>query len=130
MKELGNYLKMTRIENGVSLNEAASDMSISTAQLENIENGNTRAFKDIYKLKEYIRSYAKYLGLDSEKVIDEFNDFLFEHTSKLSLEDIISAKDKSKNSDEKSRIKSPYTIVREQKRNVFPFNSGNTCTHW
>lgn len=87
MKELGEYLKHTRISNGVSM-EAAEDLELSTSQLENIENGNVRAFKDVYGLKQYIYQYAKYLGLNPEKVVDEFNGFLFEHTSKISLDDI------------------------------------------
>ena len=66
MKELGSYLKRTRISNGVSLEEAASDISLSVTQLENIEIGNTKAFKDIYELKEYIIMYAKYLGLNPD----------------------------------------------------------------
>ena len=86
MKELGSYLRRTRIENGVNLEEAADDMNISVTQLENIESGNTRAFKDVYKLKQQIKMYAKYLGLNPDKVIDAFNEFLFEHTSKISLE--------------------------------------------
>ena len=88
MKELGEYLKRTRISNGVSLTEACEDLEFSTSHLENIESGNVRAFKDVYELKEDIKVYAKYLGLDSEKVIDEFNNFLFQHTSKISLDDI------------------------------------------
>ena len=83
MKELGEYLKRTRISNGVSLTEACEDLEFSTSHLENIESGNVRAFKDVYELKEDIKVYAKYLGLDSEKVIDEFNNFLFQHTSKM-----------------------------------------------
>ena len=69
MKELGEYLKRTRISNGVSLTEACEDLEFSTSHLENIESGNVRAFKDVYELKEDIKVYAKYLGLDSEKVI-------------------------------------------------------------
>ena len=89
MKELGEYLRSTRLDNGVSIDEAAEDLDLSVSQLENIEKGNVRAFKDVYGLKQYVRQYAKYLGLDPEKVIDEFNEFLFEHTSKISLEDIL-----------------------------------------
>ena len=80
MKELGEYLKHTRIDNGVSIAEAAEDLELSTSQIENIESGNVRDFKDVYSLKELIKQYAKYLGLDPEKVVDEFNGFLFEHT--------------------------------------------------
>ena len=52
MKELGEYLKHTRIDNGVSMEEAAEDLELSTSQLENIESGNVRAFKDVYGLKQ------------------------------------------------------------------------------
>lgn len=119
MKELGSYLRRTRIENGVNLEEAAEDMNIPVTLLENIENGNTKAFKDVYKLKQHIKFYAKYLGLDSEKVVDEFNDFLFEHTSKISLEDIKKARLKAENTGE-NRIKSPYTIPHKTKINLVP----------
>ena len=38
MKELGEYLKRTRISNGVSLTEACEDLDFSTSHLENIES--------------------------------------------------------------------------------------------
>ena len=105
MKDLGSYLKRTRISNGVSLEEAADDMELSVTQLENIESGNTRAFKDIYKLKEYVSIYAKYLGLDSNLVIDTFNDFLFEKTSKISISDIKEAQKKAIQKEKEEKIK-------------------------
>ena len=120
MKELGNYLKKTRISNGVSLEEASKDIEISITELENIERGNTRAFKDVYRMKEIIRIYAKYLGLDVEKVNDDFNEFLFEHTSKLSIDDIKNARDNNEQTEEKSKIKSPYTIEHKPKVNWRP----------
>ena len=45
MKELGEYLRDTRIQNGVSIEEAAEDNELSASQLENIENGNVKALK-------------------------------------------------------------------------------------
>ena len=123
MKELGKYLKQTRINNGVSIAEAAEDNNLSTSQLENIESGNVRAFKDVYKLKEYIRIYSKYLGLDPAKVADEFNDFLFEHTSKISLDDILEAKKKLEEKEDK-KIKSPYTKEYKKKKNYKPLIYG------
>ena len=122
MKELGEYLKSTRISNGVSLTEAAEDLELSLSELENIESGNVRAFKDVYSLKQYVRQYAKYLGLDCEKVIDEFNGFLFEHTSKISLEDIRAAQKKMESADKK--VQSPYTKVYKEKVNIWPFIIG------
>ena len=122
LKELGSYLKRARISNGVSLEEASSDLSLSITQLENIESGNTKAFKDIYELKEYISTYAKYLGLNPDEVIDVFNEFLFEKTSKISLQDIKEAEKKEllKEKENKAKIKSPYTIIRKRKLNMWP----------
>ena len=120
MKELGEYLRNTRISNGVSIEEAAEDNELSASQLENIENGNIRAFKDVYKLKEYMKNYAKYLGLDPMKVTDEFNEFLFEHTSKISLDDILQAKKKMDDEKQEKKIKSPYTKEYKEKFNYRP----------
>ncbi len=117
MKELGEYLKETRELNGVELEEAADDLEIEKFELENIEEGNVRAFRDVLSMKEIVKEYAKYLGLDPEKVIDEFNDFLFEHTSKISLEDIMeAAKEKDKEEKEK-KVHSPYTKIKKRKIN-------------
>ena len=119
MKELGYYLEDTRRSNGVSLEEAASDLNVDVSYLENIESANVRAFKDVYYMRELVKEYAKYLGLSEEKIQDEFNDFLFEHTSKISLDDIMEAK-KKKEEEERlentKKIQSPYT--KEYKRKI------------
>lgn len=116
MKELGEYLKEQRKGNGVGLEEAAEDLNLTRDDIENIEEGNIRAFKDILELKVMIKDYAKYLGLDSEKIVDEFNDFLFEHTSKISLEDILEAKQKKE--EEEKKIVSPYTKSTKKHLNI------------
>ncbi len=108
MKELGEYLKKVREDNGVEIEEAAEDLKISSQILSNIECGNTRVFRDILELKENIKAYAKYLGLDCEKITDEFNDFMFEHTSKISLNDILEA-EKASDKKNKKVVRSPYT---------------------
>lgn len=115
MKELGEFLKEHRESNGVGLEEASIDLNISLDDLENIEEGNIRAFRDVLSLKDKIRLYAKYLGLDPEKVADEFNDFMFEHTSKISLSDILEAEKKMK--DNVKKVRSPYTIIRKKRLN-------------
>lgn len=120
MKELGEYLKRTRISNGVSLTEACEDLDFSTTQLENIESGNVRAFKDVYELRDSVKNYAKYLGVDADKVVDEFNGFLFQHTSKISLEDIRAAQKKKEELLEEKRVKSPYTIEHKEKVSLWP----------
>ncbi len=120
MKELGEYLRQTRIGNGVSITEACEDLELSTSQLENIESGNVKAFKDIYELRDYIKLYAKYLGLKSDKVLDEFNSFLFQHTSKISLDDIMEAQRKKEEEEKEKKVKSPYTKEYKEKFDFWP----------
>lgn len=115
MKEIGEYLKNVRINNGVGLEEASEDLNLSVIQLENIEEGNVRAFKDVFTLKDLVRDYAKYLGLELDQIMDEFNDFMFEHTSKISLDDIKEARALKKQEEEKEKIASPYTKIRTKK---------------
>lgn len=118
MKELGEYLKEQRESNGVGIEEASEDLDILKDDLENIEAGNIRAFKDVLSLKSKIKVYAKYLGLDPEKVADEFNDFMFEHTSKISLADILEAEKKTNEEVQaQKQIRSPYTKIRKKKVN-------------
>ena len=88
MNEIGQNLKEARESSGVSLEEASKDLDIKPLILENIEEGNIGCFKDIFVLKDYIKNYAKYLGFDDNKVIDEFNEYLFEYTSKIPVEEI------------------------------------------
>lgn len=123
MKELGEYLKSTRRSHGVSLEEAALDLELDVDVLENIESANTKAFKDIYELRHLVKEYAKYLGLEPNKVQEEFNDFLFEKTSKLSLDDILAAKKKREEEEakvEEKKVRSPYTKLYKKKIKKWP----------
>ncbi|MBR3210234.1 MAG: helix-turn-helix domain-containing protein [Bacilli bacterium] len=116
MKEIGEKLKEARESIGVSVEEVAEDLKIRPTQIENIEAGNSDAFKDVFNLKYLIRDYSKYLGLNKEDLVDEFNEYLFDYTSKISLDDIKAAK---KERSQAKRIKSPYTIERKSKRILF-----------
>lgn len=122
MQEIGEALKEARENIGITIEEAANDLKLKPSQIENIEAGNKDAFQDIFYLKYFIRDYSKYLGLDYEDMVDEFNEFLFDYTSKISLDDIKSAKKKSDNDKKKeeNKIISPYTYEREKKFNVSP----------
>ena len=111
MKEIGELLKDTREKNGVSIDEAASDLNYKTSQLEAVETGDYKAFKDKFVLKCIIQDYSKYLGLDSDKIIDEFNEYVFESTSKIPIDDIEKASKKK----EDDKIMSPYTKQEKEK---------------
>ena len=109
MKEIGLKLKENREENGVSLEEAASDLQVKNELLENIEEGNREAFSDVLALKTLIKDYAKYLGLDGDALLDEFNEYLFEQTSRISLSDIEEARKLKEEKEKDMKILSPYT---------------------
>ena len=81
MIEIGLKLKEKREENGVSIEEVAEDLKMRPSQIISLEEGKKDDFKDVVFLKYFIRDYAKYLGLDGEELVDEFNEFLFDFTS-------------------------------------------------
>lgn len=111
MNEIGYLLKSARETSGVSLEEASADLKIRPAVLNNIEEGNMGCFKDIFELKDYIREYSKYLGMNPDKMVDEFNEYMFEATSKIPVKEIenqIKEKNKMEATGE-IRIMSPYT---------------------
>ena len=116
MKEIGEELKKAREERGVSAEEAASDLNLRVSQIENIEEGNLKVFKDVFYLKCFIRDYAKYLGLDEEKIMDEFNEFFFEETSKIPIDEIEKAsREKQREKSMEKKVASPYTISEKPK---------------
>ena len=111
MKEIGIKLKEKREENGVSVDEAAEDLKLRPSQIISIEEGRKEDFNDVFYLKYFIRDYAKYLGLDGEKLVDEFNEYLFDYTSKIPV-DVIEKAKQEKKQDKKDFI-SPYTVVKK-----------------
>ena len=121
MKEIGEELKAARESHGVSIEEAAKDLNLRASQIENIEEGNLKVFKDVFYLKSFIRGYAKYLGLDEEKILDEVNEYFFEATSKIPIKEIEKAsKEKEKQKEKEKKIVSPYTIDEEKKSKFIP----------
>ena len=116
MKDIGLKLKEKREENGVSVEEAAEDLKMRPSQIISLESGKKEDFKDVISLKYFIRDYAKYLGLDAEAIVDEFNEFLFDYTSKIPIKDIEEAKNSKKN--EKKKVVSPYTLVDKRKFSI------------
>ena len=115
MEDIGIKLREKREENGVSIEEAAEDLKMRPSQIESLENGRKEDFKDVMSLKYFIRDYAKYLGLDGEKMVDEFNEFLFDFTSKIPVNEIEKAKEENKN---KKDVVSPYTNMSQKKNNA------------
>ena len=101
MKEIGEKLKGARDAMGITIEEAAIDLKVKKEILEAIETGDKEPFKDIFYLKELLKNYSKYLGLDYDEIVEEFNEYLFDFTSKISIDDIKKLK---KNKKKKKKI--------------------------
>ena len=112
MEGIAELLKETREEAGIDLKEVSNDLEINEIILNNIEAGKIGAFKDIFVLKGYISDYAKYLGLNSEKIINEFNEYLFEYTSRIPIKEIEKTIESNIKDLEEEKISSPYTLIR------------------
>ena len=110
---------MTREDAGVSILEASKDLDIKEVILENIEEGNIGCFKDIFILKDYIYDYAKYLGINPDKIIDDFNEYMFEYTSKIPVKEIERQIEEQEARQEKKEISSPYTVQSKKKNRNF-----------
>ena len=122
MKEIGERFREMRESIGIDLEEAALDLKVTKEELKNIEIGNIKAFENVVTLKEFICTYSKYLGLDVDDMLDEYNEYLFDQTSKISLADIKAAKRKLVKKEKKEKnFRSPYTNFRWQtkKRRCF-----------
>ena len=118
MKEIGESFKEARETIGISKEEVVKDLSITESQLDNLEDGNVNAFKDVFFLKETIKKYAKYLNLDEDEIMDKFNEFIFGYTSRIPVDDILEKTREFEILEKKNdsnKIVSPYTIKRKKK---------------
>jgi len=123
MKDIGNIFKEKREEIGIKEEEAAKDLEITLPQLENLEDGNVNAFKDIFFLKELVRKYAIYLNVDAEEIMEDFNDFVFDFTSRIPVEEIeakVKEIERQTEKETRSKISSPYTRKKVRKAKLQP----------
>ena len=121
MKEIGNSFKTARETIGISKSEVIKDLDITESQLDNLEDGNINAFKDVFFLKDIVKMYAKYLNLDEDEIMDNFNDFMFSYTSRIPVEEILEQTREIKileRQNDENKIVSPYTIKRKKNNNV------------
>ena len=121
MKEIGESFKEARETIGISKTEVVKDLNITESQLDNLEDGNINAFKDVFFLKDIIKKYTKYLNLDEDEIMDKFNDFMFGYTSRIPIEDILEQTREinlQEQKNEVNKISSPYTIKKNKKNGL------------
>lgn len=119
MKEIGLYFKNLRESNGLKLDEAVNDLGIKVEELENFENGNVAYFDDIFKIKEIIEISSKYFSISEDKMIDKFNTFLYDYTSRIPLNEVEKVSEENNDKNQDREIISPYTmVIKSSKPNI------------
>jgi cytoskeleton protein RodZ len=72
MKKTGEILRKAREEKGLSLNEIGLSLKISSKVLKAIEEGNEKQLPAKTFLRGFVQSYANYLHLDTDKILEIF----------------------------------------------------------
>ncbi|WII72757.1 helix-turn-helix domain-containing protein [Bdellovibrio sp. 22V] len=72
MKKTGEILKKAREEKGLSLNEIGLSLKINSKVLKAIEEGDDAHLPAKTFLRGFVQSYANFLHLDSDKVLEVF----------------------------------------------------------
>jgi cytoskeletal protein RodZ len=115
LKEIGEKLKSTREAAGLTVEEVSEDLKVDVSKIKLIEEGITETCKDIYEIKDYISIYAKYLNLNVEDIMKEFNEFVFDYTCKIPMSDL-----EKQTTEDKPKIVSPYTKeIKKQKKKTW-----------
>jgi transcriptional regulator with XRE-family HTH domain len=73
LKQLGDVLKDTRIEKGMTLQDISNITKISVRYLNGIENGDWSMMPGNFYVKGFIRSYAKALKIDINPLLAELD---------------------------------------------------------
>jgi cytoskeletal protein RodZ len=78
---LGEKLRQARESRGISISEVAEHTRISALYLESIENNDYRALPGGIFNKGFVKSYAKYLGLNDQEALQDYAALITEQGS-------------------------------------------------
>lgn len=77
MNNLGEYLKKEREKKGITLDEVSNFTRIRKTYLQEIEDGNIEMQPPVF-IKGFLKSYAEFLGLDGQEILEKYNDIIKE----------------------------------------------------
>jgi len=78
----GRELKQVRERMGIDLQTVSKETKISLRILESLEEDNFENLPALVYLKGFLKSYAQCLGLDSQKVVEDYLQFMRESKKK------------------------------------------------
>lgn len=73
MEKIGESLRQTRMEKGLTLEQIESGTNIRRRYLEAMENEDWKKLPEDVYIKSFLRTYCRYLGLDEKEYLDYFN---------------------------------------------------------
>ncbi len=79
---LGEKLRQAREERGISISEVAEQTRISPLYLEAIDADNYKTLPGGIFNKGFVRSYAKYVGVDEQEALQDYSRLMTEHEAK------------------------------------------------
>ncbi|MDR2192058.1 MAG: DUF4115 domain-containing protein [Endomicrobium sp.] len=74
MKEIGKTLKERREKKKLTLAQARAATKIQEKYLAALEDGNAKVFSALVYYKSFLKSYAKYLGLNQELILKRYEE--------------------------------------------------------
>jgi len=83
---LGEKLRQAREERGISIAEVAEQTRISPHYLEFIENDDYRTLPGGIFNKGFVKSYAKYVGIDENEALQDYSKLISSQDSEISEE--------------------------------------------
>ena len=83
MASIGEHLRSARESKTISLSDAANDVKISKRYLEALEEGNYSVFPAQVYIKGFLSNYAKYLGLDSKNILEQYSKLIIPDSEEI-----------------------------------------------
>ena len=79
---LGEKLRQSRESRGITISEVAEQTRISPLYLEAIDGDNYKTLPGGIFNKGFVRSYAKYVGVDEQEALQDYSRLMAEHEAK------------------------------------------------
>ena len=80
-QELGALLKAKRTEKNIAIGEVAERLKFSAKQIESLESGDYKGLPEPIFVKGFIKTYGRFLGLDTDQVTSLLNEAFPSHVS-------------------------------------------------
>src|ERR1700676_112898 len=76
MPSLGDEFRAAREGRHLSISDVSEQIYIRSVYLQSIEDEDWRSIGAPVYVRGFIRTYARFLGLDSEEAVEQYNDLL------------------------------------------------------